>query len=362
MATPPIKQLRGASSWIPTAPFPRRVATWATWSLSQSLTIVALAQPGTFPALAQTEMPGESRSPTARESQQHDPEDAAESAQRAKLEFAKGNDAYEKGNYREAAEAFERAHDLSPHSAVLFNAARAWWKMGESERAADDYAAAIARGELTSEQTLRARSALSNLRKKLGWIIVSGPSDASASVGHKQDTPLPFTAHLTPGDHVLFVQHAGETWEQIVTVQADSPLSVVAKKDRPAAPAPPRSRPREPAPKSNRQRDWGWFTLSMGGVLGAGAVVTGVLTLRARDEFNALNDGSEENLSAAESERDRATTLRTVTNVLAFTGGATALSGLTIVLTAPRRTRARRSGEIMSLAISTDRIHLQGTF
>ncbi len=336
------------------------LVVFAAGGLAHTLTPPAHAQPVAYRTLSQVAAANRVDPPDG--TQTPAPKNAEEAAQRAKLEFVKGNDAYEKGNYREAAEAFEQAHRLSPHSAVLFNAARAWWKMGESERAADNYAAAIARGELTSEQTLRARSALSNLRKKLGWIIVSGPSDAIVSIGHLHESSLPLTAHLTPGEHVLSVQHEGQTWEQIVTVQADAPLSVIAKKDRPAparsAPPPPE----EPVRTSNSQRNWGWFAVGMGGAFGAGSVVTGALTLRARDRFDQLNDGSPQNVSAAEAERREAKNLRSVTNVLAFTGGALALTGLTLVLTAPRPKRLRGSGETIVVAIGVDRLELRGAF
>lgn len=292
--------------------------------------------------------------------------DARALAERAKVEFNQGNLAYERGNYRKAAEAFEQAHQLSPHSAVLFNAARAWWKMGESERAADNYAEAIRRGELTSEQTLRARSALANLRKKLGWIIVSGAPGTRVSVGHQSDASLPLTTHLAPGDHVLHLQKNGDTWEQLVTVEADAPLSVVAQKERPRAgkkeqfpvPAPPPPS----APESHGQKTWGWVTLGVGTALGSGAVVTGLFTLNARNEFNALNDGSQENLSAAQNRRAETRTWQTVTNALAISGGAAALTGFTLLLTAPKRTASRRASQFVSLTIGPGRLEMLGRF
>lgn len=284
-------------------------------------------------------------------------------AEKAKIEFNLGNQAYEQGNYRKAAEAFEQAHRLSPHSAVLFNAARAWWKMGESERAADNYAEAIRRGELTSEQTLRARSALASLRKKLGWIIVSGAPDTKVSVGHQSDVSLPFTAHLAPGDHVLRLRRDGDNWEQLVTVEADAPLSVVAQKGLgPDAAADPLREP-TPAPPSaegHGQKTWGWVTVGVGSALGAGAVVTGLFTLNARNEFNGLNDGTEENFSAASERRDEAKTWRTVTNVLAISGGGTALAGLTLLLTAPRA--AKSTSQTASVTVGAGQLQILGRF
>lgn len=288
--------------------------------------------------------------------------DARALAEKAKVEFNRGNQAYEQGNYRKAAEAFEQAHRLSPHSAVLFNAARAWWKMGESERAADNYAEAIRRGELTSEQTLRARSALSNLRKKLGWVIVSGAQNTRISVGHKSDAPLPLTTHLAPGDHVLRLNLNGESWEQLVTVVADAPLSVVAKKEPDqAAPDPPRETPPPPPiAQGHGQRTWGWVTFGVGSALGAGAVATGLFTLNARNEFNALNDGTPENVSAARERRDEAKTWRTVTNALAISGGAAALTGFTLVLAAPSARKSAR--RVVAVAVGPGQLHVSGRF
>lgn len=309
----------------------------------------------------------ESTAPSEAQSEGALPEetDAQALAEQAKVEFNRGNQAYEQGNYRKAAEAFEQAHRLSPHSAVLFNAARAWWKMGESERAADDYAEAIRRGELTSEQTLRARNALASLRKKLGWVIVSGAPGTTISVGHRIDASLPLITHLAPGDHVLHVLHDGDSWEQLVTIEADSPRSVVAQKERlrdeikegprPAAPPPP-------VAQNHAQNTWGWATLGVGTALGAGAVVTGLFTLNSRNEFNTLNDGTPGRVNAARARRDETRTWQAVTNVLAISGGAAALTGFTLLLTAPRNTASKNSVQQASLTIWPGQFEMIGRF
>lgn len=321
-----------------------------------ALTTPVLAQEGDAPP--QTDGPRESAAPA-------NGSDARALAEKAKIQFNLGNEAYERGNYRDAAQAFEQAHRLSPHSAVLFNAARAWWKMGESERAADDYAEAIRRGELTSEQALRARSALASLRKRLGWIVVNGPPDTVVSVDHRTSTPLPLTTHLAPGDHILYLEQNGERWQQLVTVVADAPLSVVAQKSLPGNEA---ARVREPAPTAlpeesgGAQRTWGWLTVGVGAALGAGAVATGLFTLNARNEFNGLNDGTPENVAAAQDRRNEAVTWRTVTNVLAISGGAVGLTGLTLLLTAPRKTSAQHGVQMLSVSVRATQLEMAGSF
>jgi tetratricopeptide (TPR) repeat protein len=305
------------------------------------------------------------RRTTSTDASSPDEPDGRALAEQAKVAFNQGNQAYDQGNYRRAAEAFEQAHQLSPHSAVLFNAARAWWKLGESERAADDYAEAIRRGELTSEQTLRARSALASLRKKLGWIIVSGSPGTTVSIGHRKDAALPLTTHVAPGDHVLSLAQGSESWQQLVTVKADAPLSVVAQKGRSRdeiTELPQEATSPTPAAGGHGQRPWGWVTLGVATALGAGAGVTGLFTLNSRNEFNGLNDGSPENVGAAQQRRDEAKTWRTVTNVLAISAGATGLTGFTLLITAPRGTTSGRGAEVMALALRPGSVEMSGRF
>jgi tetratricopeptide (TPR) repeat protein len=319
----------------------------------------------TTPVFAQEEgAPPESADGFSESAAQTRDSDARALAEKAKIQFQLGNEAYERGNYRKAAEAFEQAHRFSPHSAVLFNAARAWWKMGESERAADDYAEAIRRGELTSEQALRARSALASLRKKLGWIIVSGPPDTRVSVDHRAPTSLPLTTHLAPGDHVLYLEQDGDRWQQLVHIAADAPLSVVAQKSLVSEGTRDLDEPPPPLPEEggNAQKTWGWLTLGVGTALGAGAVVTGLFTLNARSEFDGLNDGTLENVAAAQARRNEAVTWRTVTNVLAISGGAVALTGFTLLLTAPRKPSARYSVRTLSVSVLPTQVELAGAF
>src|SRR5580658_7681957 len=53
--------------------------------------------------------------------------------------FEEGTKAFDAGDFRRAAAAFEAAYRLAPNTDVLWNAARAWQRAGEAARAATLY-------------------------------------------------------------------------------------------------------------------------------------------------------------------------------------------------------------------------------
>jgi tetratricopeptide (TPR) repeat protein len=62
---------------------------------------------------------------------------SAENEQRARELFEVGDDHYAAGRYEQAVEHFQRAYELSPQPALLFNIANAFERMGEYQKAAD---------------------------------------------------------------------------------------------------------------------------------------------------------------------------------------------------------------------------------
>jgi hypothetical protein len=297
--------------------------------------------------------------------------DEDKNAEQAKAEFALGNEAYEARNYRKAAEAFERAHALAPHSAVLFNAAKAWWKVGELERAADDYAEAIQRGELVSEQTLRARGALARLRKKLGWVVIRGSDEMKVSLGYHDESELPLVTHLAPGDHMLDVTEGTQAWRQIISIQADAPLSVVPQPGAATNANTPEPVDETDPPPSSSGRETrkvlGFVALGTGSALGIGAAVTGAMTMGAVNDF-------EESGNTSQADHDKAKTLKTVTNVLALSGAALGITGFTLLVTLPskklesatlghtKNESAVKTGTSLGLNLRPDRVSLIGRF
>jgi tetratricopeptide (TPR) repeat protein len=235
-----------------------------------------------------------------------------------------------------AARAFEEANRLAPHGAALYNAGRAWEAAGEPARAADAYDAALRSGSLGGQQETGARARLAALRSTIGRLEIAGPAGSKVSVAHIQRAPGPLAVHVAPGDHTVRVELLdGRTLTRSLSVAAGSTavLAVEAAeasaRATPGAP-PAAGQPKAPAPPRSIRPVLGWVALG-GAVASSGAAIAlGVLTLDAKKTF--------ENAGGRDADQhDRAVALRTGTNV-AWIGAATlAVTGIVLLVTAPRR-------------------------
>src|SRR4051812_43329045 len=59
--------------------------------------------------------------------------------ERAAARFEEGVRSFSAGDFRSAAESFERAYALAPHHDALWNAGQAWQKAGEIVKAANHF-------------------------------------------------------------------------------------------------------------------------------------------------------------------------------------------------------------------------------
>jgi hypothetical protein len=263
---------------------------------------------------------------------------------RAAEAFQRGAEAYRKNDFPTAARLFERAFAEAPRAAAMYNAGLAWESAAEPARAADAYAVAVARGELSPAQNADTQSRLKALMRSLGRVEIVGPPGTSVSVAHVENKTLPAVVHLSAGTHPLRVMHAdGTTVVKSVTLVAGATAMLAIERPPPKVEPPVPSKPLPPAstgtktppPVLDRETKptpiltyAGFSAIGVGAVLGGAALVTGVNALSARDEFN---DSGFTNRDA----HDRADSLRTTTNVLLVAAGVVGAAGVVLVLTAP---------------------------
>lgn len=250
---------------------------------------------------------------------------------RAGVVFARGSAQYEAGDFRNAAASFELAHSIAPHSVALFNAAKAWLAAGEIERAADDYSESIRRVELSPDLNLEARRNLTILRRRLGWLVLTGPRGAKVSVGYQESASLPLEIHVPPGEHsVRTFLSDGAVVEEVVRVEADKPLSVFLAQPKeeptPARVAEPGVEPSSAARKV--QTTIAVSSLGVAGALGITAGVLGALTLDANGRYE------DSGFTDADLKRETES-LMLWTNIAAFSAGALGLTGGILLLTLP---------------------------
>jgi tetratricopeptide (TPR) repeat protein len=240
--------------------------------------------------------------------------------------FRAGEAAYARGDFPAAARAFEEAHRRAPHAATLYNAGLAWQWADQVARAADGYEAALRLEGLSPQQRRDATERLAVLETRLGHIRVLAPSDAGlVSVAHVERAPAPLTVHASPGQHeVRFFRPHGVVESTAVTIAAGATGEVVfARAVEPAA-APPAE-----AMASGPGRRWAWVALGTSVVgMGGAAVYTGLKALDARDEYNA---SARTDVAAY----DRATTMRSLTNILWAGTALVAATGAFFLLSSP---------------------------
>lgn len=228
--------------------------------------------------------------------------EAADPGAAAVREFHEGQQAYARGDFKDAAQRFEAAFRDDPRGAIVFNAGLSWQAAGEPARAADDFAFALATTDLPSENAADARTRLGALEKSLGRIDVSAPAGARVSVAHADRLPPPAHVHVAPGRYAVTVFLADDsTRQRSVSVRAGEWAHLDFETEPTAAPPPtpapvsddaPAPAPATPEPAaaassgSSSQRTWAWITLGAAGVL---AGVSTWLTVQFFDA-NATND------------------------------------------------------------------------
>ena len=229
--------------------------------------------------------------------------------------------AFERGDYEEAAHAFEQAFKSVPHPATQYNAALSWDRAGKKARAADAFEAALELSGLDEQRARASETRLAELKRSLGTVLFRRPLGATISVLHHQRRPIPFKFHAPPGRHQARVKlGSGRTIRLTIDAEAGQVIepkiqSGEAGLARGAPPKPPRDT--APKKKGGGAGPWPWVAFGGAAVFSTAAIVLGTQTLKQRDDFV-------DNHPDDDSERDQAVRLRTLTNVA---WGAAIVSG-----------------------------------
>src|SRR5262249_7964099 len=131
--------------------------------------------------------------------------DDADPAAEARHEYDAGTQAYASKHFVEAALHFEAAAAQRAHGVTLYTAALAWEQANRPERAAGDYARALAAPGLNAKQAANARDRLTTLERSLGTIDVTAPDGWRVQLDALTEVAAPARLHATPGVHVLTI-------------------------------------------------------------------------------------------------------------------------------------------------------------
>ncbi len=282
----------------------------------------------------------------------------AQDTDAAQHDFAAATSAFDHGRYEEALRLFRSAFDAAPRAAVRFNVAVCLERLGRLREAWLEYRAAVAPGELSSEQLARAQSEAERLHALLATVDVRGsPTGADVRVDGVSVCSLPCSVEIDPGPHTVSAHANGASVERGIRVDrgqrmeleidAVEPLSGAAASARGTGNAIAPVGAREDAgareePSARRGISWlTWVGVAVAAVGAGGVVGLGLRTAELHDEWLA---------GGPESVRDEGLTTRAVTNVslgVALLGAALLAIDLVLALgDASPEARAAASGDL----------------
>lgn len=276
---------------------------------------------------------------------------------RAAEQFSLGSAAFEKGDFKSAARAFEQAYVEAPHPAPLYNAGLAWLGAGRLDHAADAFAAALAMEGLTPEQKADSEKRLGEGQKVLARLRIEGaPAGARAAVDDGPSLPTSGAFHALAGTREVTVVDAdGRAEKRSVQVpKADGRTIAVRFDEKAEAP---------PGPLPTRIVI-GLSLLGASAVLGGAAIGTGVAGLSSRDDFVAAQNAPGSTREELQVMRDEAVSLKIATNVLWALSGTAFLSGgvATVLGLVEPRTSSASAAPTVGLTLLPSGVVFHGAF
>jgi hypothetical protein len=239
--------------------------------------------------------------------------------------FAEGTEAYRRGDYPAALQAFTRSYNLEPQFLSLCSIARCHEHSGRLVQAAGFYRRCLGEGGASSPKGSQIVQALRAVELQLGRIAVRATRGvANAVVDGKIVGRTPVEVSVEPGPHQVQLQ-LEEASSEIVTVEARAGKQQVVVLPLPesatAAASEPASRP-QPTPQPTRKKlhaAWLWSTVGVTVALAVTSAVLGAKTMDANRDYEA---------NPTKEGYDRVIMRRNLTNVFfALALGGVAASG-----------------------------------
>jgi hypothetical protein len=256
---------------------------------------------------------------------------------RAEQLYDEGVAATDRGDFAGAISSFQASYAINPLPDVLYNVGMCHKALGELPAALNafrDYVAGMG-GNLSAEEQAEFDGLLAELAPQVGRLEIQGPpSGAAISVdGVAMGTaPLAAWVAVSPGTHRVEATHAGYSpFESEVEVAAGQTLAVSAPLvalagTPPIGPGP--VVPVEPDDDEGGLSPWFWACVGVAGASALTMAITGGLTLKYNDDFDA---GGRTDAGL----RDTAIALRTTTDVFLGIGLAAVVAGTVLFFVLP---------------------------
>lgn len=304
----------------------------------------------------------------------------AQRAQKPAAEhFARAVSLFNEGDLRAALVEFQKAYELAPNPSVLYNIGQVHYQLQEYAAALKVLTRFLAEASPSAANRMDAESTVETLRSRVGQIWIRTNVDGAELLVDDEvvgRSPLSTPVIVSIGRRRVVAQQAGgATASRVVDVAGGETVSVKLELATPSlTPAPVEQRaPREPSvdPRA-RRRTWRFVSWSVTGALAAGAVVSGVLALKASSDLESERNRFGTTAASLADAADRSKTLALVTDALI--GAALVAGGISLYLqlTAPEgppRPDGRGDGVVppepaarLGLSVSPTGVSLAGSF
>lgn len=283
----------------------------------------------------------------------------------ARKHFSQGLKLYKEGDFDAALVQFERAYAVKPNYKVLYNIAQSYFELRQYVEARDSLTRYLKDGAdaIDAERRATVESDLSELQRRIAHLkLTVNVQGASVYVDGKKvgTTPLTQTVDVSEGQRTVAVESADRGSKQrVVRLAGGEELTVDIAFDEPTkgAQATVSSSGRPLAPRTSSGLGAGfWVTGISALALGAGAGVTGYLTLQSERDHDDKLDTVGVQQGELDDSRDKTKTLALTTDILA--GGALVFAGIATVLLITHDSDPHEVG----LAVAPGQLSLRGKF
>jgi hypothetical protein len=225
----------------------------------------------------------------------------------ARTRYQRGQELYDDGAYEQALIEFDRAYDLAPAYRILFNIGQVAVLLNNYPRAIQALEGYLCegKGKVPAKRQQAVEKELDSLYGRVAYIeVTTNIEDAEIIVDDlsRGRTPLDKPIMVNAGRHVVIARKAGRIEDRKTVVLAGTDRVALELEllepapGQPASPFPvtppskddPGTGPTPGQPTKRADPDTSWVGWVITGTLAAGAVVTGLLALKAGSDLDDL--------------------------------------------------------------------------
>lgn len=283
----------------------------------------------------------------------------------ARKHFSQGLKLYKDGDFDAALVQFERAYAVKPNYKVLYNIAQSYFELRQYVEARDSLLRYLKDGgdAIDAERRSSVENDLTELQRRISHLkLVVNVAGAAVYVDGKKvgTTPLQSAVDVSEGQRTIAIESADRGSKQrVVRVAGGEEHIIEISFEEPTRAASTRGAPRSdqpPAPPASGLGAGFWITGVSALALGAGAGVTGYLTLKSEQQHDDELDRLGVSQADLDESRKQTRTLALTTDILA--GGAVLFAGIATVLLITHDSGSQQVG----LSVAPGRVALSGKF